>query len=127
MTEIKPCPDMGDKIEKAIFEYLRHGRLNGMMDDLGQGYPIIDAFTPDNKSVQIGIDECEYLANMLAGEVMEIVRHTPASPDAVREALDIISKSYCGREGNKPDDVVLRLKRDEYFNLIAALKAQLGE
>lgn len=62
---------------------LRQYRMTTMVDEDGDGYPLVDALSPDGGTILNGIDECLYLADEIYNAMLAAA---PTSPVATGEA-----------------------------------------
>ena len=52
-----------------------------MVDSDGDGYPLIDAMSPEQGTVESGIEECTYLADAIYNDLLAAAPTTPVSED----------------------------------------------
>lgn len=63
---------LDEKIIKKIEKYFDSYKLIYSRDEMDEGYPLLDALTPDGESIDIGKKEIEDLIDGLILEIKEI-------------------------------------------------------
>ena len=71
----------GKALWDSVYETLRSYRMTMMVDSDGDGYPLIDAMSPEQGTVESGIEECTYLADAIYNDLLAAAPTTPVSED----------------------------------------------
>ena len=71
----------GQSLWDSVYKTLRSYRMTTMVDSDGDGYPLIDAMSPDHGIVTSGIEECTYLADAIYNDLLAAAPTPPVSED----------------------------------------------
>ena len=82
--ELKTSPASvpeGQALWDSVYKTLRDYNMTMMVDSDGNGYPLIDAMSPEHGTVTIGIEECTYLADTIYNDLLAAAPTPPVSED----------------------------------------------
>lgn len=91
---------------QLIHDTLRNYRMSTLVDEDGDGYPLIDAFTADSQPVSGGMEECIYLADAIWNAIEAAQQRTQAAgvPEDLRAAmLTVIDRSDWRTAANRAE------------------------
>lgn len=71
----------GQALWDSVYKTLRGYRMTMMVDSEGDGYPLIDAMSPEHGTVTSGIEECTYLADAIYNDLVAAAPTPPVSED----------------------------------------------
>ena len=71
----------GQALWDSVYKMLRGYRVTMMVDSEGDGYPLIDAMSPEHGTVTSGIEECTYLADAIYNDLVAAAPTPPVSED----------------------------------------------
>ena len=71
----------GKALWDSVYKTLRNYRMTMMVNSDGDGYPLIDAMSPEQGTVESGIEECTYLADAIYNDLLAAAPTTPVSED----------------------------------------------
>ena len=81
----------GKALWDSVYKTLRNYRMTMMANSDGDGYPLIDAMSPEQGTVESGIEECTYLADAIYNDLLATAPTPPVSEDRKdAELLDYI-------------------------------------
>ncbi|MBZ9665786.1 hypothetical protein H3221_013595 [Pseudomonas sp. LMG 31766] len=110
---------------QIIHDTLRNYRLTTIVDQDGDGYPLIDAMTADGQPVSDGINECDYLTDAIWNALPTQAPSLPAAGSAVESWRDqILRENPKSEPGYWPDALIVAAMGREIEQLRAALSAQ---
>ena len=112
----------GQALWDSVYKTLRGYRMTMMVDSDGDGYPLIDAMSPEHGTVESGIDECTYLADAIYNDLLAAAPTPPVSEDrkdAQIERLEHLTTAIddrCGKTIEK-QSAALKLAREALFDM----------
>ena len=71
----------GQALWDSVYKTLRGYHMTMMVDSEGDGYPLIDAMSPEHGTVTSGIEECTYLADAIYNDLLAAAPTPPVSED----------------------------------------------
>ena len=95
----------GQALWDSVYKTLRGYRMTMMVDSEGDGYPLIDAMSPEHGTVTSGIEECTYLADAIYNELVAAAPTTPVQGD--RKDAEILEQCRINGMGAEREATLL--------------------
>lgn len=108
----------GQALWDSVYKTLRGYRMTMMVDSEGDGYPLIDAMSPEHGTVTSGIEECTHLADAIYNDLVAAAPTPPVQGD--RKDAERYSKlaEYLVSDCTDFDDAIIAARTRDEMNAV---------